>query len=176
LTRALKLYRAALKPYLILSTVVTCFLLLVSSSNNRTLEERNRAPHVSRARDDANHTHPIAPLRPYFDVLAAATRSPRRARNGRRMAVGGSFLLHSVSAAPAGRVVTHPAGCSRSRSAFPSPSPPPPRRDDRAAPRLQAASCVRLHCHQSAEHPPLCMSGGDTWIWACDEHPQWEPA
>ena len=87
MTRALKLYRAALKPYLIPSTVVTCFLLLVYSSNNRTLEERNRAPHVSRARDDANHTHPIAPLRPYFDVLAAATPhplAPRRARNGRR--------------------------------------------------------------------------------------------
>ena len=167
MTRALKLYRAALKPYLILSTVVTCFLLLVSSSNNRTLEERNRAPHVSRARDDANHTHPIAPLRPYFDVLAAATRSPRRGR--RPFAVR---FYYTPSRAPAGRVVTHQAGCSRSRSAFPSPSPPPPRRDDRAAPRLQAASCVRLHCHQSAEHPPLCTSGGDTWIWACDEHPQ----
>jgi hypothetical protein len=94
------------------------------------------AHRTSRVHAMTRTTHPIAPLRPYFDVLAAATRSPRRARNGRRMAVGGSFLLHSDSAAPARRVVTLPVlpikpGCSRSRSAFPSPSPPPPRGDDR---------------------------------------------
>ena len=52
-----------------------------------------------------------------------------------------------------------------------SPAPPLPHPVvTTASLRVQAASCVRLHCHQSAEHSPTRTSSGDTW--ACDEHPQ----
>ena len=89
------------------------------------------AHRTSRVHAMTRTTHPIAPLRPYFDVLAAATRSPRRARNGRRMAVGGSFLLHSDSAAPARRVVmyttstTHQARMLSLTQCVPLPLPSP---------------------------------------------------